>query len=221
MNGSLFGNDTDTDMGPNGKTRWTAVLVNASGVPVATAPTGLTFSADGTFTYLTANGSFTFYYRIDTGTWTDGTTTADMSADSNVAMVTISVPPPPDSTESVVSSLTLNPLDDLVAKRQEAAGDDLGQGDRHRQRRRRASRSTSKTSTDLDEPDVTYAIGAPGLNLQPGDGRVLPRSAAHGVAAGQRQGRTEVQPARCSATDRQGNVGVGPTVSVTAHDKSK
>ncbi len=78
------------------------MLVNASGVPVA-APAGLTFPADGTFSYNTANGSVTFYYRIDTGTWTDGATTADMSADSNIATVTISVPPPPDVTVPVVS----------------------------------------------------------------------------------------------------------------------
>ena len=89
MTGNVFGNDTDADMGPNGKSGWTAVLVNASGVPVP-KPAGLTFPGDGTFSYDTANGPITFHYRIDTGTWTDGSTTADMSADSNIAMVTIS-----------------------------------------------------------------------------------------------------------------------------------
>ena len=38
-----------------------------------------------------ANGSRTFYYRIDTGVWTDGAATADMSLDSNVAAVTLTV----------------------------------------------------------------------------------------------------------------------------------
>jgi len=90
ISGNLFANDTDTDFGPGGKTRWRVVIVNASGVPVA-APPGLSVNADGTFSYAAANGSRTFYYRIDTGVWTDGAATADMSLDSNVAAVTLTV----------------------------------------------------------------------------------------------------------------------------------
>jgi hypothetical protein len=106
--GSVFGNDTDADIGPNGKTQWTAVLVNASGVPVA-KPAALTFPGDGTFSWDTANGSITFYYRIDTGTWTDGKTTVDMSADSNVATVTISAPVPPETVKPEVTVTSITP----------------------------------------------------------------------------------------------------------------
>ena len=35
-----------------------------------------------------------FYYKVSTGTWTDGVTSVPMSADSNVAAVTITVTPP-------------------------------------------------------------------------------------------------------------------------------
>jgi hypothetical protein len=55
------------------------------------APPGLTLNANGTFSYAAASGSLTFYYRIDTGVWTDGGATADTSPDSNVAKVTITV----------------------------------------------------------------------------------------------------------------------------------
>jgi hypothetical protein len=85
--------DSDADMGPNGRAGWTAVIVNAAGVPVAT-PAGLTFPGNGTFSYNTANGPLTFYYLIDTGSWTDGTATESMSADSNVAKVTITLTAP-------------------------------------------------------------------------------------------------------------------------------
>jgi len=91
---NLFGNDTDADMGPAGKSRWTAVLVNASGVPIAPPP-GLTFPGNGSFTYLAVNGPLTFYYRIVTGTWSDGGSAVGMSPDSNVAPVTILPPGPP------------------------------------------------------------------------------------------------------------------------------
>ena len=110
MTGNVFGNDTDADMGPNGKSGWTAVLVNASGVPVPTPTRPSPSPATARFRINTANGPLTFYYRIDTGTWTDGSTTADMSADSNIAMVTISVPPPADGTNPVVSiPITVTP----------------------------------------------------------------------------------------------------------------
>jgi len=88
--GNVFDNDTDSDFGPNGKAGWRAVLTNAQGVPVA-PPAGLTFNANGTLSYLGANGSRDIYYRIDTGVWTDGTTTADMSPDSNVVRVRLIV----------------------------------------------------------------------------------------------------------------------------------
>lgn len=84
----MFANDTDADFGPSGKTGWKAVLVDASGVPVAPPP-GLTFNENGTLSYLAANGGRVIYYRIDTGVWTDGSTTVDMSPDSNVGKVTL------------------------------------------------------------------------------------------------------------------------------------
>jgi len=193
--------------------------VNASGVPLATAPTGLTFSADGTFTYLKVNGSLTFYYRIDTGAWTDGTNTADMSADSNVAMVTVTVPPPPDSTKPVVSGLTLNPLTIWSPNGKKlpvtisGKATDTGSGV--------ASISLDvEDEYNLDEPDVTYAIGAPGLTYNPATGAfslVVQLTASR--LGNDKDGRKYSLTVR--ATDRQGNVGVGPTVSVTAHDKSK
>ena len=39
-------------------------------------------------------GTVSFYYKVSTGTWTDGVTSVPMSADSNVAAVTITVTPP-------------------------------------------------------------------------------------------------------------------------------
>jgi hypothetical protein len=110
--GNFFDNDTDADMGPNGKSKWLAVLTDASGVPLAGPPPGLIFPTlpgDGAFSYNTANGSITFYYRIDTGTWTDGEAVEDMSPDSNVAQVTISVPPPADSTAPILTGPTVTP----------------------------------------------------------------------------------------------------------------
>ena len=101
VTGNLFAFDTDTDLRPGGKARWKALLVNADGTPAA-APPGLTFPGDGTFSYTAARGPVSFYYKIDTGVWTDGTHTSDMSADSNVAKVTITVP---DSIKPVVSNL--------------------------------------------------------------------------------------------------------------------
>jgi hypothetical protein len=88
VSGNVFTNDTDADMGPTGTAGWRALLVNASGTPVAPPP-GLTFRADGSFTRISNGAQLVFYYRIDTGTWTDGVFTADMSPDSNVAKVTV------------------------------------------------------------------------------------------------------------------------------------
>jgi len=89
IQGSPLDNDTDADMGPAGKSKWRLVIVNASGVPVA-APAGLTINPDGkTFSYNAASGSTSFYYKVDTGKWTDGVT--KMSLDSAPALVTITV----------------------------------------------------------------------------------------------------------------------------------
>jgi hypothetical protein len=84
--GNLFDNDTDPDLGPAGKSNWTAV--DANGSPLAVP--GLTFTgAPGAFTYATRNGPVTFSYRVDAGMWTDGVNEAPMSALSNLARVTL------------------------------------------------------------------------------------------------------------------------------------
>jgi hypothetical protein len=70
-------------------------------------PAALTFPGDGTFSWNTAGGSITFYYRIDTGTWTDGKTTVDMSPDSNVAKVTITKGSN-DTTPPVITNLAVS-----------------------------------------------------------------------------------------------------------------
>ena len=89
--GNLFKDDSDIDMGPNDKSNWTAVIVDAFGNP-ASSPDGLEFLGDaGAFRYDTSAGSVTFYYIIDPGDWTDGTNEAPMSADSNVARVDITL----------------------------------------------------------------------------------------------------------------------------------
>jgi hypothetical protein len=107
--GNLFDNDTDTDFEllvdgdgdgvldesdgdvPN-KSRWTAVIVDADGNEVALPP-GLSLDPDvsGAFTYDPSQGSVEFYYKIDTGMWSDTVNEVPMSADSNIAMVTITL----------------------------------------------------------------------------------------------------------------------------------
>ena len=76
LQGNVFANDTDVDgvftNGVLNKSKWTARLVDASGAPVS-APAGLTFNSNGTFTYQLKQGAITFFYKIDPGTWTDGT----------------------------------------------------------------------------------------------------------------------------------------------------
>ena len=90
LQGNVFANDTDVDgvfaNGVLNKSKWTALLVDASGAPVS-APAGLTFNSNGTFTYVLKQGAITFFYKIDPGKWTDGTT--DISPDSAVVSVTI------------------------------------------------------------------------------------------------------------------------------------
>ena len=217
VTGNVLTNDTDPDIGPNGKNGWSAVLVNSSGVPVP-APTGLTFGSNGSFSYLTVNGPLTFYYRIDTGLWTDGTNSADMSADSNVALVTISVPPPPDSTKPALAGLTVTPstiwspngkkLPVTISGRATDTGNGL------------ASISLDvEDEYNLDEPDVTYAIGAPGLTYNPTTGAfsfVVQLTASR--LGSDKDGRKYSLTVK--ATDRQGNVGIGPTMTVTAHTRA-
>jgi hypothetical protein len=93
IQGNVFANDTDVDGvfltgGTLDKSRWTALLVNASGAP-ASPPAGLTFNSNGTFTYqLSGGGAVTIYYKIDPGVWT-GDNTTDISPDSNVVSVTL------------------------------------------------------------------------------------------------------------------------------------
>jgi hypothetical protein len=84
--GNLFNNDTDPDLGPTGKSKWTAV--DAGGAPLAIP--GLSFSgAPGQFTYDRTFGSVTFTYRVDPGDWTDGVNVVPMSPNSNLATVVI------------------------------------------------------------------------------------------------------------------------------------
>ena len=79
----------------------------ADAVPLLSPPTGLTFNTvTGAFSYNTANGSITFYYRIDTGTWSDGETEVAMSDDSNIATVTISAP---DTTAPTLTIASITP----------------------------------------------------------------------------------------------------------------
>jgi len=107
LQGNVFANDTDVDGVFSGgvldKSKWAAILVNAAGAPVS-APAGLTFNSNGTFSYTTSRGSITFYYKIDPGKWTDGVT--DISPDSNVASVTISIV---DRVPPTITNLTVNP----------------------------------------------------------------------------------------------------------------
>jgi hypothetical protein len=87
--GNVFLNDTDTDgVFVNGtliRANWRAVLVRGPRRGV------VSLNANGTFTYTSGSCSAdSFDYRINTGTWRDSG--LPMSADSNVATVTIDAP---------------------------------------------------------------------------------------------------------------------------------
>jgi hypothetical protein len=213
--------DSDPDFGPNGRTLWTALLVDSLGVPVATPPAGLTFPGDGTFSYNMANGSITFYYRIDTGEWTDGKTKADMSLDSNVAKVTIALPPSADTTGPTFDQLAVTPLviwspnGKKVTVTVSGKVTDLGSG----------IASVLLTVADeygLDQPAPRLLTPGAGLTCTSG-AQSCSLSVTYQLTAsrkgGDKDGRTYTITA--VAKDVVGNTTVGPTLSVTAHDQSK
>ena len=215
VTGNVLTNDIDADLGPLGKTRWIAILTNAGGTPLSTAPAGLTFRSDGSFDYLTANGSLTFYYKVDTGKWTDGVT--DMSLDSNVATVTISIP---DTSAPTVAGVTVNPAviwspnGKKVAVTIAGKATDLG-----------GSGVASifvnvEDEYNLDEPDQQFVVGVNGFQLgADGSFTVVVQLTASRLGS-DKDGRKYT--IRVSATDGAGNVGPeSAPVTVTAHDQSK
>jgi hypothetical protein len=209
--------DSDADFGPTGRSNWKAVLVNSAGVPVST-PAGLTFNANGTFSYNTAGGSLTFYYRIDTGTWTDGTTTVDMSPDSNVAKVTITVPPPADgeapkvTITSVTPSVIWSPNGKKVAVTVTGtATDNVG---------------VTKLALDVvdeygqDQPHMEWPPNSTTVSYNTATGKfsfVVSLTASR--LGNDKDGR--MYTLTVSAKDSAGNTGTGAPVRVTAHDQSK
>ena len=218
---NVFDNDDDPDIGPSGKSNWAAILVDAGGAPIGGVP-GLTLNANGSFTYNTSFGAVTFYYEVDTQKWTDGTT--DMSPDSNVAMVTISIPDvlAPTITNLAVSPATIwSPNGKKVAVTLTGIATDTG-----------GSGLASilldvEDEYNLDEPDGEYIVGVtPGLTYNPGTGAFsLTFQLTASRLGSDKNGR--VYTLRVQPKDGAGNLGAWvpppgqPPLTVTAHDQSK
>jgi hypothetical protein len=225
--GNVLTNDTDADLGPNGKSGWTAVLVSASGAPV-TAPAGLTFGGNGGFSYNTAGGTLTFYYRIDTGVWTDGTATADMSPDSNIAKVTITAPlppPPQDVTAPKWTSLTVSPNTIWSPNGKKVAVTVKGTVTDNDNASESGIASVYLTVTDeygLDRPAPQLLKPGSGLTCTTG-ARSCSLTVTYQLTASRngsdKDGR--LYTIKALAKDVAGNETLGPTLSVTAHDQSK
>ena len=225
--GNILTNDTDADMGPNGRSGWTAVLVSASGAPVP-APAGLTFGGNGGFSYNPAGGTLTFYYRIDTGVWTDGTATADMSPDSNIAKVTITAPlppPPQDVTAPKWTSLTVSPSTIWSPNGKKVAVTVKGTVTDNDNARESGIASVYLTVIDeygLDRPAPQLLTPGSGLTCTAG-ARSCSLTVTYQLTASRngsdKDGR--LYTIKALAKDVAANETLGPTVSVTAHDQSK
>ena len=216
VTGAVLANDTDVDMGPNGKAQWTAALVFKAVDARCTVgvPSGLTFNSNGTYTYIPTYGSVTFCYKVNTGKWTDGVT--NMSPDSNVALVTITVP---DGTGPTVTGVTVSPAviwspnGKKVNVTISGTATDLGGSGV-------ASISLNvEDEYNLDEPDKTYVVGTDVQLSSTGAFQIVVALTASRNGS-DKDGRKYTLTLH--ATDGAGNVGAETApVSVTAHDQSR